>query len=59
VRKVKPDALIVADPGVFMFVKERAPELPLHISTQANVCAYPSANFLVVTSYNVVSWRRP
>ncbi|MFT6821972.1 MAG: collagenase-like PrtC family protease, partial [Myxococcota bacterium] len=43
----------------FMFVKERAPELPLHISTQANVCAYPSANFLVVTSYNVVSWRRP
>ena len=31
VRKVGPDALIVADPGVFMFVKERAPELDLHI----------------------------
>lgn len=45
VRKVKPDALIVADPGVFMFVKQRAPELPLHISTQANVCSYQSVNF--------------
>ena len=27
VRKVKPDGLIVADPGVFMFVKSQAPEL--------------------------------
>ena len=37
VRKVKPDGLIIADPGVFNYVKEHAPELPLHISTQANV----------------------
>jgi U32 family peptidase len=45
VRKVKPDGLIVADPGVFMFVKERAPEIPLHVSTQANVCSWQSVKF--------------
>jgi len=45
VRKVQPDGLIVADPGVFMFVKERAPELDLHVSTQANVCSWQSVKF--------------
>ena len=45
VRKVKPDGLIVADPGVFQFVKERAPEIPLHVSTQSNVCSWLSVKF--------------
>ena len=45
VRKVKPDGLIVADPGVFMFVKSQAPELELHVSTQANVCSWQSVKF--------------
>ncbi len=45
VRKVKPDGLIVADPGVFMFVKQAAPELELHVSTQANVCSWQSVKF--------------
>lgn len=45
VRKVKPDGLIVADPGVFSFVKQAAPELELHISTQANVCSWQSVKF--------------
>ena len=45
VRKVKPDGLIVADPGVFMFVKEHAPELELNVSTQANVCSWQSVKF--------------
>ena len=45
VKKVKPDGLIVADPGVFDFVKKHAPELELHISTQANICSYLSVNF--------------
>ena len=45
VRKVKPDGLIIADPGVFMFVKEHAPELELHISTQANVCSWLSVKY--------------
>ena len=45
VRKVKPDGLIIADPGVFQFVKDRAPDLPLHISTQANVSSWLSVKF--------------
>ena len=45
VRKVKPDGLIVADPGVFMFVRSQAPELELHVSTQANVCSWQSVQF--------------
>lgn len=45
VRKVKPDGLIIADPGVFAFVKKHAPELPLHISTQSNVSSWLSVQF--------------
>lgn len=45
VRLVKPDGLIIADPGVFRYVKERAPELELHISTQANICSWLSVKF--------------
>ncbi|NOX40380.1 MAG: peptidase U32 [Alphaproteobacteria bacterium] len=45
VRQVKPDGLIIADPGVFQFVRDRAPELPLHISTQSNVSSYLSVDF--------------
>ncbi|MEX0306108.1 MAG: U32 family peptidase [Ruegeria sp.] len=45
VRKVKPNGLIIADPGVFQYVRERAPELPLHISTQANICSWLSVKF--------------
>lgn len=40
VRMAKPDGLIIADPGVFEYVKEHAPELELHVSTQANVTSY-------------------
>ncbi len=32
---VKPDALIVADFGVFSLCKKRIPQIPIHISTQA------------------------
>ena len=45
VRTVQPDGLIIADPGVFQYVRERAPELPLHISTQANICSWLSVKF--------------
>jgi putative protease len=37
--------VIVADPGVFHFVKTAAPELKLHISTQANVCSWATVKF--------------
>ncbi len=45
VRAVRPDGVIVADPGVFHFIKTAAPELAIHISTQANVCSWLSAQF--------------
>lgn len=45
IQKVKPDGVIVADPGVFAYVKENAPELELHISTQANICSWMTVKF--------------
>ncbi len=45
VRQVNPDGLIIADPGVFQYVRQRAPEIPLHVSTQANVCSSLSVKF--------------
>ncbi len=35
-----PDALIIADPGLFMIAKDVCPEIDIHISTQANNCNY-------------------
>ena len=34
---LKPDAFIVATPGVLQLCHELAPDIPLHLSTQANV----------------------
>ena len=34
--EIKPDGLIISDPGVFMLAREYAPDLEIHISTQAN-----------------------
>ena len=39
------DALLVADPGVFRTVKKIVPDLPLHISTQANTTNGEAARF--------------
>lgn len=41
--KLKPDAIIVATPGVVALCKELAPDIPLHLSTQANVMNYLDA----------------
>lgn len=40
VRRVQPDGVIVSDPGVFHYLREHAPELDLHVSTQANACSW-------------------
>ncbi|RUM90597.1 MAG: U32 family peptidase [Thermovibrio sp.] len=40
VKELKPDAFIVSDLGVLSTVKERAPEIDVHISTQANTTNY-------------------
>jgi len=43
--KMKPDAVIVADAGVFEMVKEYAPKIPIHMSVQANVLNYRAVKF--------------
>jgi len=44
-QKINVDAVLVADPGVFSFVREVAPSMNVHISTQANNTNYKSALF--------------
>ncbi len=43
--RVGVDAVIVADPGIFQIVKDNAPTLEIHLSTQANTTNYMTANF--------------
>lgn len=45
IRDIGLDAVILSDPGTLMFVKQYAPELEVHLSTQANNTNYMSANF--------------
>ncbi|HEY9148753.1 MAG TPA: tRNA 5-hydroxyuridine modification protein YegQ [Gammaproteobacteria bacterium] len=40
-----PDALIMADPGLIMMVREKWPEMPIHLSVQANTINYASVRF--------------
>lgn len=44
-KEIGPDALIIADPGVFDIAKEVCPEIERHISTQANNTNYGTYNF--------------
>lgn len=45
IKYLRPDALIVADAGVMMWVREHFPDMPIHISTQANICSAASVKF--------------
>lgn len=45
IEEMGADAVILADPGIFSIVKEAAPELEIHLSTQANNTNYKSALF--------------
>lgn len=42
---LKPDALIMADPGLIMMVRERWPDMPIHLSVQANTVNYAAVKF--------------
>ncbi len=44
-RQLKPDGVLIADPGVFLYLKENAPELKRFVSTQANICSYQTVKF--------------
>jgi len=43
--EMKPDALIMADPGLIMIVRERWPEMPVHLSVQANTVNFAAVKF--------------
>ncbi|MEQ1589491.1 MAG: tRNA 5-hydroxyuridine modification protein YegQ [Gallionella sp.] len=42
---MQPDALIMADPGLIAMVRERWPEVPIHLSVQANTVNYAAVKF--------------
>lgn len=44
-KEMKPDALIVADPGMFTLAREICPEIDIHVSTQANNTNYQTFRF--------------
>lgn len=44
-KAMKPDALIIADPGMFMLARKICPEIDIHISTQANNTNYMTYRF--------------
>ena len=43
--ELKPDGIIVADGGIIEILKKYAPDVEIHISTQANIVSLHSANF--------------
>ncbi len=44
-KKVKPDALIISDPGIIAMAKKYLPKVEIHLSTQANCTNLESAKF--------------
>ena len=44
-KELGPDAVIIADPAIFIIAKEVMPGMELHISTQANNTNYGTFNF--------------
>lgn len=43
--EMKPDALIMSDPGLIMMVREKWPEMPVHLSVQSNAVNYATVKF--------------
>jgi putative protease len=44
-RKIKPDAIILSDPGILSLVKKHYPEAEIHLSTQANATNAEAVKF--------------
>lgn len=42
---LKPDALIMADPGLMLMIREAWPDMPIHLSVQANTVNYAAVRF--------------
>lgn len=50
---MQPDALIMSDPGLIMMVREKWPEMPVHLSVQAN-----TVNFATVKFWQAIGLKR-
>lgn len=53
VKELSPDAFIISDLGAFNIAKEYAPEIPIHVSTQAN-----NVNYMTVDSWHKMGAER-
>ncbi|MBE0468888.1 MAG: tRNA 5-hydroxyuridine modification protein YegQ [Methyloprofundus sp.] len=42
---MRPDALIMADPGLIMLAREQWPDMPIHLSVQANTVNFAAVKF--------------
>lgn len=42
---MQPDALIMSDPGLIMLVREAFPQMPIHLSVQANAVNWATVKF--------------
>jgi putative protease len=45
IMELKPDALIMSDPGLIMLTRQEFPDLELHLSTQANTMNWAAVRF--------------
>ena len=45
VAAMKPDAFIMADPGLIMMAREAWPDMPIHLSVQSNTVNYATVKF--------------
>lgn len=45
VKKLKPDGIILSDPGILLLVKKYLPKTEIHLSTQANVTNWQAVKF--------------
>lgn len=52
-KEMRPDALIIADPGMFTLAREICPEIDIHISTQAN-----NTNYMTYLFWHKLGARR-
>jgi len=43
--QIRPDALLISDPGMFRLAKKHCPEVEIHISTQANNTNYETCRY--------------
>ena len=43
--EINPDAIIIADPGIFLAAQKYIPDMPVHLSTQANTTNYNATLF--------------